>query len=282
MRAAKHTSNCVSYGDEGQHQAFEISTLRKQGLLLYIILGLISLGALGGFGAFYLVFQYRYAALLLLFEGRHISTLDAFQARQEQVSKEYQTCLAREEYQLVELAKARGRLEALGDLANNHRSLRDQHQQSRDHIVHLESIREDSLSRVHQLESDVGEREDQVNELRKEMEGNLHHENEKLSDQSEKVRGLMTRRTELMSQAMVLGNAKKELETKLVEKKDEMKILRRKEWDCRASYKKMERSHKMMERQTQQRQDFLCKEEYVGMSDVVVLHFAECHRTDLF
>jgi chromosome segregation ATPase len=219
---------------------------------------------LGGFGAFYLVFQYRFAALLLLSEDRNNATLDAFQARQEQVSQEHQSCLAKEEYQLVELGKARGRLEALGGLANNHLSLRDQHQESMDYIVQLESIRDDSLYRFHQLESDVEERQHQINELRKEMDGHLHAEDElegKLADRNERVKGLLTQKTDLMSQAMVLSSAKKELETKLVEKKDEINTLRRKEWDCQASSKKIERTQKMMEQQTQQRQDFLCKEE---------------------
>jgi hypothetical protein len=46
-----------------------------------------------------------------------------------------------------------------------------------------------------------------------------------------------------------------------MEKKYEINTLRRKEWDCQASYKKIERIQKMMERQTQKQQDFLCKEE---------------------
>eukprot|EP00339_Tiarina_fusa_P019847 CAMPEP_0116997658 /NCGR_PEP_ID=MMETSP0472-20121206/1017_1 /TAXON_ID=693140 ORGANISM="Tiarina fusus, Strain LIS" /NCGR_SAMPLE_ID=MMETSP0472 /ASSEMBLY_ACC=CAM_ASM_000603 /LENGTH=177 /DNA_ID=CAMNT_0004696605 /DNA_START=209 /DNA_END=742 /DNA_ORIENTATION=- len=125
---------------------------------------MVGLGVIGGYTAFYSIYNHRCSDLLDDAEGRHNLTMEDLETRYKHAMEEHHECL-NDESVMLELYELRGRLQSLESLEKDHQALKEAYDGAVTMLSALElNLRGESNSHE-QLERDARQKAAQLDNL---------------------------------------------------------------------------------------------------------------------
>jgi hypothetical protein len=153
---------------------------------------LVGLGAIGGYMAFYALFNHRCADLLDEAERHHNETRQGLQDRYVKAVEEHHRCLE-DESKVLELFDLRDRLGGQADLAGKHESLLDKHHESVERLSNMRAQHDETIQKYNQLKGDVEQKQTELTQVKQETES-YNEQKELLGRQLADQKELMTNR----------------------------------------------------------------------------------------
>jgi chromosome segregation ATPase len=178
-------------------------------LLFYVTL--IGLGIIGGYTAFYSIYNHRCSDLLDEAEGRHNMTREDLETRYKHAMEEHHECL-NDESVMLELYELRGRLESLEALEKKHQVLKEAYDDTATELSNLEPKHQKKVDEYEQLQRDFSSKDAQLNNL----QGGL----DVCAEEKEKLSRTMT-------------DEKRDIDSAMETKIEQLKRLERNYEDCK-------------------------------------------------